>query len=235
MALQPINSSEDSFIREVDEELRRDRLAQAWARYGRWLLAIIVLGLAALAGWLIWQDRQMQASAVESEQLDEALRKASAGDAAGATAILSKIKISSNDGYKATALLTEAALLIQKQDLDGAAKIYAQVAKDDTIAQPWRDLAVVRQTAVQYDRLAPDEVISRLSPLAVRGNPWFGSAGEMLAIAYLKKERIQPAAKLFADIAADPNVPETIRGRAKNMAASLSARQVGSTNQGQTK
>jgi hypothetical protein len=88
---------------------------------------------------------------------------------------------------------------------------------------------------VQYDRLAPDEVISRLSPLAVRGNPWFGSAGEMLAIAYLKKERIQPAAKLFADIAADPNVPETIRGRAKNMAASLSARQVGSTNQGQTK
>ena len=46
---------------------------------------------------------------------------------------------------------------------------------------------------------------------------------------------LQSAAKLFADIAADPNVPETIRGRAKNMAASLSARQVGSTNQGQTK
>ncbi len=235
MALPPVTSTEDSFIREVDEELRRDRLTQVWTRYGRWLLAIIALGLAALAGWLIWNDQQMKASAAESELLDEALRKASAGDAAGATAILGKIKASSNEGYRATALLTQAALLIQKQDLDGAAKIYAEVAKDGKIAQPWRDLALIRQTAVQYDRLAPDEVIARLSPLAVRGNPWFGSAGEMVATAYLKKQRIQPAAKLFADIAADTNVPETIRGRAGNMATSLKARQVGSAKQGQSK
>ena len=230
MALPPTNSTEDSFIREVDEELRRDRLSGFWKSYGRWVLAAIVLGLAALAGWLVWQDQRAKQSAAESEILDEALRKASEGNAA-----LAKLKASSNDGYRATALLTEAALLIQKQNLDGAAKIYGEVAKDEAIAQPWRDLALVRQTAVQYDRLAPDEVIARLSPLAVRDNPWFGSAGEMVAIAYLKKQRVQPAAKLFADIAADPKVPESIRGRAKNMSASLNARLAVPAEQGQAK
>lgn len=233
MALPPINTSEDSFLREVDEELRRDQLSGFWKRWGRWVVAAIGLGLAALAGWLIWQDRQYKAASVESEQLDDALSKATTGNDAGTRKALEPLKTSSNEGYRATALLTDAALLLQKKDLDGAAKIYGQIATDETIPEPWRNLALVRQTAVQFDRTAPDEVIARLSPLAIKGNPWFGSAGEMVAIAYLKKNRIQPAAKMFADIAADETVPETIRGRAANMAASLNARAVGASKQGQ--
>ena len=232
MALPPINTSEDSFLREVDEELRRDQLTGFWKRWGRWLVAGLGLGLAALAGWLIWQDRQAKAAAVESEQLDDALRKATAGNDAGTRKALEPLKTSSNEGYRATALMTDAALLLQKKDLDGAAKIYGKVAADEKVPEPWRHLALVRQTAVQFDRLAPDEVIARLSPLAVKGNAWFGSAGEMVAIAYLKKNRIQPAAKMFADIAADETVPESIRGRAANMAASLNARTTGASKQG---
>lgn len=224
MALPPINTSEDSFIREVDEELRKDKLTGFWKTYGRWIAAAVVLGLAALGGWLVWKDQQYKASAAESEILDDVLRQASSGNDAGAIKSLAPLKTSKNDGYRATALLTEAALLLQKQDNEGAAKLYAQVAKDESIAQPWRDLALIRQTAVQYDRVSPDEVISRLSKLAIKGNPWFGSAGEMVAIAYLKKNSVQPAAKLFGEIAADETVPQSIRGRAENMAASLNAR-----------
>lgn len=223
MALPPIPTNEDSFIREVDEELRRDRLTGIWRLYGRWIIATVVAGLVALAGWLVWEDRQFKAASAESEVLDEAVRQASSGNDAAAIKALDGLSGSSNEGYRATALITKAAILIQKRDLDGAAKLYAQVAKDEKLPQPWRDLALVRQTAVQFDRTAPDEVIARLSPLAVKGNPWFGSAGEMVAVAYLKKQRVQPAAKLFADIAADKTVPQSIRGRAANMAASLSA------------
>lgn len=232
MALPPINTTEDSFIREVDEELRHDRFVGFWKNYGRWIAVAIALGLAALGGWLVWKDQQFKAAAIESETLEEALRQATSGNDTGALKALSTLKASDNAGYRATAMLTEAAILLQKRDNEGAAKLYAQVAKDETIPQAWRDLALVRQTALQYDRVAPDEVISRLSSLAVKGNPWFGSAGEMVAIAYLKKERVQAAAKLFADIAADESVPETIRGRAANMAASLNARPNGAAKQG---
>ena len=55
----------------------------------------------------------------------------------------------------------------------------------------------------------------------MRGNPWFGSAGEMVAIAQLKLNRPQQAARLFADMAKDESVPESIRSRAEQMAGSL--------------
>jgi hypothetical protein len=235
LALPPINTIEDSFIREVDEELRRDQLVTFWVRYGRWLIAAIVLGLVVLGGGLIWKDQKAKQAAADSEVLDAAVQQATSGNDAAAIKSLETLKVSSSEGYRATALLTEAAIKLQKQDLEGAAKIYANVAADESLPKAWRDLAAVRQTAVQYDRLAPDEVIKRLSPLAVKGNPWFGSAGELVGIAYIKKQRLAEAAKLFDAIAADPSVPESIRGRAGNMAASLSAASAVSATQGKSK
>ena len=46
-------------------------------------------------------------------------------------------------------------------------------------------------TAVELDTLAPQTVIDRLKGLAVAGNPWFGSAGEMVALSYLKQGKPQ--------------------------------------------
>lgn len=230
-----MNTTEDSFIREVDEELRRDQLVTFWVRYGRWAISAVVIGLVVLGGWLIWKDYKFKHASAESEVLDAAVRQASSGNDAAALKSLETLKSSSSDGYRATAMLAEAAIKLQKQDLDGAVKIYAKVAADENLPHAWRDLALVRQTAVQYDRVSPDEVIARLSPLAVKGNPWFGSAGELVAIAYMKKQRMAEAAKMFDAIAADPTVPETIRGRATNMAASLSAAPAASATQGKSK
>ena len=100
---------------------------------------------------------------------------------------------------------------------------FAEVAGDDSLAQPWRDLALVRQTVTEFDTLTPNVVIERLKPLAVSGNAWFGSAGEMVALSYIKLGQPQLAAKLFSDIAKDESVPETIRSRAVQMAGGLGA------------
>ena len=42
----------DSFIDEVSEELRRDRMLTAWRRWGPWVVGVVVLAVAAvLAPW----------------------------------------------------------------------------------------------------------------------------------------------------------------------------------------
>jgi hypothetical protein len=79
----------------------------------------------------------------------------------------------------------------------------------------------VRSTALEFDTLRPQAVIDRLKPFAVAGNPWFGSAGEMSAMAYLKLGRKQEAARIFAAMAKDQKVPESIRTRSVQMAGSL--------------
>ena len=88
-------------------------------------------------------------------------------------------------------------------------------------AQPFRDMALVRQTAVEYDSLQPQQVIDRLRGLADKGSPWLGSAGEMVAVAYLRQNKLKQAGQTFALVAQTDGVPESLRARAVQMAGSL--------------
>ena len=69
--------------------------------------------------------------------------------------------------------------------------------------------------------MAPSTVIGRLGPYAKAGNPWFGSAGEMTAQALMKQNKSAEAGRLFAAIAADTQVPNSIRSRAVQVAGTL--------------
>jgi hypothetical protein len=95
------------------------------------------------------------------------------------------------------------------------------MAQDSSLDQPYRDLALIRQTTLEFEALQPQQVVDRLKPLAVEGAPWFGSAGEMVAIAYMKMRKPDLAGPLFAAMAKDASVPQSIRSRARQMAGLL--------------
>ena len=65
---------------------------------------------------------------------------------------------------------------------------------------------------------APADVIARLKPLAVPGKPFFGSAGELVAMAYLDQNKPKEAGAMFASIAKDETVPDGLRSRSRQMA-----------------
>ena len=218
MALPP--ATNEAFLREVDEELRRDQIADAARRWGRIAIVAVLAALAAFGGWLYWQHRQEQQAGTQGEALQAALEQANTGKVPQATAALQPLETSGADGYRALAQLTQADLLAPK-DAKGAAARYAAVAADTSLAQPFRDLATLRQTATELDTLQPQQVVERLRPLTVPGSPWFGSAGEMTAIAYLRQNRRDLAGKLFGQIAKADDVPESIRQRAVQMAGLL--------------
>jgi len=215
--------SDQAFLREVDEELRRDQLATVWERYGRLLIGAVVAGLVLFGGNLFWQHRQAVAAGEEGEKLQAAFQALGSGQTPAAEKPLAELAGSGRDGYRALAQFTQADILLNRNDAKGAAAKFAAVAADTGLAQPFRDLATIRQTATEYDTLKPQVVIDRLRPLAVPGNAFFGSAGEMLAVAYLRSNQPDLAARLFAQIGANADVPETIRQRAVQMAGSMGA------------
>ena len=219
MAITP--HSDEAFLREVDEELRRDQLAGFWTRWGRWVIAAIVGGLAIFAGVLFWQQHQETAAGIEGEKLQAAFDTLGAGKFADAQAQLAPIAQSSRPGYRALAIFSQADIALQKNDLKRAAALFASVAGDTAQPDAFRNLALVRQTSAEYDMLKPQVVIDRLRPLAVPGNPWLGSAGEMMAVAELRTGRRDLAGALFGQIARDDGVPQTIRQRAVQMAGLL--------------
>ena len=95
------------------------------------------------------------------------------------------------------------------------------VADNDDAPEAYRNLATIRAVAATFDTMEPQQVIERLKPLATPGTPWFGSAGELLAMAYLKQGNNDLAGPLFASIAKDEDVPQTLRSRTRQMAGML--------------
>jgi len=220
LALSPDSSSE-AFLREVDENLRRDQ-AQAFAkRYGTMLAGGILLLLAVVGGWLYWQDRQAKAASADSETLSAAITDIEAKRTATVGLALDKLADSPSQGIATEARLAQASVALASGNRASAIAIYRSVADDSGLAQPFRDLATVRLATLEFDNIKPEAVIARLEPLAKPGNPWFGSAGEMTAMAMLKQGRKGEAGRLFAAIAADDQVPGTIRSRAVQIAGTL--------------
>ena len=219
LALPP--DSSETFVREVDENLRRDQLREMAQSYGKWLIAAVVLFLLGVAGILYWKDRQAKQSEQGVEQLVQTLTDIGAGKETAAPAQLDALAKSNSDGVEAVARLTRAALALQHGDRATASKIYAGLAADKGIAGPFRDLALVRGTAVDFDSLPPADVVARLQKLTEPGNPFFGSAGELTGMALLAQNRRGEAGQLFAKMAADPTVPVSLRERAVQIAGTL--------------
>ncbi|MET0370793.1 MAG: tetratricopeptide repeat protein [Sphingobium sp.] len=218
MALTPQNS--EAFMREVDDAVRQDRMVTVWRSYGLWIIAAVVLGLALLAGWLYWQHHSSTRSQAMSEQADKLLETVQGGGTADARQ-LDMLADADQPGYRATGLLIKAGAAARKGDTKAAIAVYRAMAADEGLDKPYRDLALIRQTALEYETLPPQQIVDRLKPLAVEGAPWFGSAGELVAIAYMKLRRTDLAGPLFAAIAKDENVPGSIRSRARQMAGLL--------------
>lgn len=218
MALTPTDNN--AFLREVDDDLRRDRMVGFARNWGRAIAIVVAAGLLALAGFLLWQNHRRAEAGRDAEALSLALADLGRGKANAADPRLAALARSPRDGYRGLARLTVAEI---KGRTDRAAAVadYRAIAEDAGLPQPIRDVATIRGTTLGFDALAPQAAIDRLKPLAVPGGPWFGSAGELTGMAWLKLNRADRAGPLFAAIARDPSAPATLRARAAGMASAL--------------
>jgi hypothetical protein len=211
----------DAFMREVDDALREDQMVSAAKRWGVPVGIAAVVALAGLGGGLWWKSHQDGIAQDRAIALTRAIDQieASRTDLAGAT--LDPIAKGDAEGSATIAKLIQAGIAMQASKPSDAAKIYDAVAADAKAPQPLRDLATVRGTAALFDTLKPEDIITRLKPLAVPGNAWFGPAGEMLALTYLKQGNTAQAGALLGAIAKDKDVPDTLKARSRQMAGLL--------------
>jgi hypothetical protein len=119
------------------------------------------------------------------------------------------------------AKLVEAGLMAGQGKGKDAAVRYAAIAADGDAPQPYRDFATLRAVALTFDTMKPEEIVSKIKPLALPGGAWFGPAGELLGMAYLKQGRKDLAGPLFGAIAKDKEQSDSLRGRSRQIAGLL--------------
>lgn len=215
-------AEQDVLMREVDEAVRQDELSDAVKKYGVPGGIALVLALGAWLGWMLWQDRQDSQLQRNSEQLIAAYDQLEGGQIDQAEEALAALAEGGSPAAAASATLARAGIALRDGSRrEEAIQLYESVAADGRAPQPYRDLAAIRAVAASFERMEPQAVIDRLRPLATPGNPWFGSAGELVAMAYLKQGQENLAGPLFAEIAKNDDVPQTLRARTRQMAGLL--------------
>lgn len=207
-------------MREVDDALREEQLIESLRRNGKTVGIAVVVGLAALGGYLWYQSHSKDAVGANSERFEVAISRIDSGQLdAGARELAPLAKDDTGSGFAAR--LMQAGILQEQGKNDEAARAFAAIAADSGAPQPFRDLALLREIAINFDKMQPQQVVDRLKGLAVQGNPWFPSAAEMTAMAYLRMGQNAKAGPLFAQIAKDKQAPETLRLRSRQMAGLL--------------
>ena len=214
-------AQQDGFLREVDEALREQQVINAFKRHGRTLAIVIVAILVGVAGYLWWEHTRKAEAGERGEQLTIALDQIEAGRLDAGAGQLAPLAAETAGGSGVIARLMQAGILAEQGKAAEAQKAFAAIAADGGAPPPLRDIATLREAAAGFDRLPADQVVARLKPLAVPGKPFFGSAGELLGVAYMKQGRNDLAGPLFAAIARDKTVPSTLQRRARQMAGLL--------------
>jgi hypothetical protein len=213
-------AEQEVLLREVDEAMRKDQLGSAAKRYG-WLIGGgLLLAMCAFGGYLLWQDSREGKLEMASDTLITTLDKLEAGQIEQAEDDLAKLA-QADTATAVSAKMAQAAIALGEDRQKDAVALFDEIAADADAPRPYRDLATLRSVATRYQEMEPQQVIDRLKPLATPGNPWFGSAGELVAFAYLKQGKQDLAGALFAAIAKDENVPESLRSRTRQMAGLL--------------
>ena len=214
-----INPEEEVLIREIDEAVREDALFTFMRDHGVKVLAVILAGLAALGGWLVWDHFAEQKLEEQSEALISALDYAQQRDFKTASEkVTPLLGDDATPGARAAARFIQASAALAEGKAQAASGLYKQVANDADAPPALRDLAKIRDVSLNFDAMKPADVIAQLGPLAKPGNPYFGSAGELVAMAHVEAGNRAEAGKVFADIAKQEDLPETLRSRARQMA-----------------
>lgn len=210
--------SDANFLREIEEDLRRDRLLKVWERYGIYIVAAAVLFVAGVAAWRGWEWHEKRESARAGARFEQAVDLMDAGKQAEAEKEFAAIAKDAPSGYRILARLRIAGETGVRNAAEGV-KAFDEIAADTSVDPVLRDLAKLRALFLLVDTAPLPEIAARAEPLSAKGAPFHNSAKEALALSHYRAGDRVKARALYAEILADPAVSPSLANRAQVMQA----------------
>ncbi|MDP1669446.1 hypothetical protein [Phaeovulum sp.] len=205
-------SETDSFIDEVTEEVRRDRLFALMRRYG-WIGILGVVLIVSGAAYVEWQ--KARASARAEAFGDAVLAAMEAPDRGAALAAISA------DGAQVAVLR----LLVAAEATPNAETVAGlqALASDTTLPASLRALAQIKAVLMAGATMTPALRDATLAELAAPGAPFRGLAMEQQALALLADGQTEAAIALLRQILQEPELTAGLQQRVTQVIVALGA------------
>lgn len=207
-------SNNESFIDEVTEEVRRDKLFAMFRKYG-WIGAVLVAGIVGGAAWTEWQKSRDQTRA---EGFGDAVLGALGSETPEARIAALKGVTGTEDQAGILQLL-----LASDPDKDRAGSLAAlqAVAADATLPESYRDLAVLRQMILVGADMPIAERRTALDAIAAPGRPYRTLALEQLAYLLIEDNQSAEAIDALRALTQDQEATQGLRSRADQVILAL--------------
>lgn len=218
-----MNNSDDSFIREVNEELRSEQIQNVWKRFRPLIIGgavVIVLGVAGASLWEWWQAKQSSAS---GDRFIAAVKSASDGKQDDAVKALEALSKDGFGAYPELARLRLATLKAEKGDAKGSIADFLAIGKDAAIPAPVRNAAKLRAAWLMIDNASYEELSSAVEELAAPTSPVRNSAREALGLSAFKAGNYAKAKEWLQLIVDDNDAPAGAKTRARTVLALITA------------
>jgi hypothetical protein len=207
-----LSNTNDSFIDEVTEEVRRDKLFALMRRYG-WIAIVAVLALVGGTAWKQWSDAQ---AAAEAQAMGDSLYAAiDVQDDVERADALAALDVAGPAA--APKLMLEAAALSEAGETEQAAAKLALVAQTEGFPRVWRDLAQLKRVILLGRSITPEDRLAQIAPLTTPGAPYRVLAREQEALARYDLGEVDGAIAIFDELFNDQDASVGLRLRAAQM------------------
>ncbi len=212
-------SNPDSFINEVKEEVRRDRLFRTFRRYG-WIGLLVVLAIVSGTAYREWSSSRERALA---EQTGDAIQGATeAGvDLDQRISELDQVEARYDDGGAVRDLVAAAELLkVEGRWVEARERLEA-VEGNPAISVVYRDLASLKKSRILIENGQTEQALPVLERLAEQRSPYWMLATEMMALAHVEEGNHGEARMLLEDLNNQLDVPPELFRRSRDLLSTL--------------
>lgn len=217
----PNRENEDKLLREVDNDLRADKLVEFWKKNGLYLIIFVVLILSITVSFetfKVWHQKKNQ---TWSDTYAYALNLQIQGKYDESLKVLNDIIANDHDIYVDLAKVQVSNVLFEQGKTAEAISSLEKIIADDDINSKMRDVSIIKLASYKLDDAPKEEIVALLSPLASTNNSWTNVAKEMLAMLEVREGNFEGAKKIYSEILESSDLSENLRVRVQDMLSVL--------------
>lgn len=198
-------------LRQVDEELRQDRLLNLWKRYRVYLIGGLILLIASVLGYQI--NKSINQSFYE-EEVEEYIGSSDLVDINQTIENLSKIESSDQLFISVLSQIKIATLLMENEKVQESKTKLLEIINEDKAENVLTDLAIYLYLMSSLNDTTMDEINKYLKSNKLEKSPFKYLFKETIAIKNLLAGNTKLSKEKFDELINDQNTPRDIIIRA---------------------
>ncbi|HRP11277.1 MAG TPA: tetratricopeptide repeat protein [Terricaulis sp.] len=204
----------DTFVQEVDEKMREERMTAFAKKYGIWIGAAVLVVLAGIGGWQWWGEHRISEARKHADDFVAAQTLVAENDLEGAKQAFAGLREKGPSVYRNMAGMEYAAVLSAQGDLEAALAEFDRVAED--VSDPiMRDSARLRAAYIAAEIQDFASLQTRLQPLIAADNSFSFLARELLGVEAWEAGELDLARSTLEGLTLAFDAPEAVRTRAE--------------------